>query len=317
MKISGVTYASQKNRFFKKPANLLFILVLIIVLCIIAIFAISVVVGNNLVNPIREVVSSNSSIHSLKYENVSFSDIKNDVKLTGWYFKGSDSSKTIILAHGYGDNRLPIREDTTKLIKNLQNKGYSILTFDFRNCGESEKSITSVGLFEKNDLLGAIKYMKSKENTQIILMGFSMGASTSIMAAAESKDVIGVISDSAFSNLESYLNDNLSKWSDLPSVPFNFTTQLVMKYIKGIDTTKVSPVAVIKNISPRPVLLIHSKDDHTVPYKNCQELLNASDKNTTQLWTTEKGGHINSFNAYEEEYTKRVTNFLEKAFSKK
>ena len=50
-----------------------------------------------------------------------------------------------------------------------------------------------------------------------MLLGFSMGASTAILAAAESQDVDAVIADSPFSDLTSYLDENLSVWSNLPS----------------------------------------------------------------------------------------------------
>jgi len=72
-------------------------------------------------------------------------------------------------------------------------------------------------------LLGAVDYVKSKPelNQEIVLMGFSMGASTSILAAAREPAVSAVIADSPFADLKNYLNDKLSVWTELPSFPFN------------------------------------------------------------------------------------------------
>ena len=62
--------------------------------------------------------------------------------------------------------------------------------FDLRSHGTSEGTLTTIGQLEKNDVLGAIEYVKNEhKSNQIALIGWSMGAVASILAAAESSEI--------------------------------------------------------------------------------------------------------------------------------
>lgn len=306
MRISGVSYAQRKTHRVRKIIMALIILVL---LASIALIGVSTYTGWMLTHPKRRALPVFSSNIVPEYRNISFKDIKDQITLKGWFFEVKGSNKTVIIAHGYRQNRLPHGENSFPLIKYLLNQGYNVLTFDFRNSGESEGKVTTVGIYEKDDLLGAIKHAKKLGSKQIVLLGFSMGASTSIVAASESEDVDAVIADSPFSDLEEYLDANLSVWSNLPSFPFNQTTYLSMKILEGINPKEFSPRAVIKDIAPRPVFLIHSKDDTMIPVKNSYELLNAGGNNV-KLWETKDVDHIESYPKLTDEYLKKLGEFL-------
>jgi len=307
MRISGVSYAQRKTHRTRK---IIMAVIILILLASIALMGLSAYTGWTLTHPKRKPLPVFSSNIVPEYTNISFKDIKDELTLKGWFFEVKGSNKTIILAHGYRQNRLPYGEDTFVLIKALLNQGYNVLTFDFRNSGESEGKVTTVGLYEKNDLLGAIKHAKKLGSKQIVLMGFSMGASTSIVVGSESEDVDAVIADSPFSDMEEYLDDNLSVWSDLPSFPFNQTTFFSMKILEGINPKEFSPRAIINDISPRPVLLIHSKNDTLIPIKNSHQLLNAGGSNV-KLWETEGVDHVESFTKLTDEYLKKISEFLD------
>ena len=306
MRISGVSYAHRKTH---KTRTIIMAIIILVLLASIALIGVSTYTGWMLTHPERKALPVFSSNIVPEYKNISFKDIKDEITLKGWFFEVKGSNKTLIIAHGYRQNRLPHGENSFPLIKFLLNQGYNVLTFDFRNCGESEGKVTTVGIYEKNDLLGAIKYAKKLGSKQIVLLGFSMGASTSIVAAAESEDVDAVIADSPFSDLEDYLDANLSVWSKLPSFPFNQTTYLSMKVLEGIKPKEFSPRAVIKDIAPRSVFLIHSKDDTLIPIYNSQELLTAGGSNV-KLWETEGVDHIESYTKLTEDYFQKVGEFL-------
>lgn len=306
MRISGISYAHRKTHRIR---TIIMVIIIFVLLASIALIGVSTYTGWMLTHPKRKALPVFTSNIVPEYRNISFKDINDEINLKGWFFEVKGSNKTVILAHGYRQNRLQYGEDTFVLIKSLLNQGYNVLTFDFRNCGESEGKITTVGIYEKNDLLGAVKYAKKLGSKQIVLMGFSMGAATSIVAAAESEDVDAVIADSPFSDLEEYLDDNLNAWSKLPSFPFNQTTFLSIKILEGVDPKEFSPRTVIKDIAPRPVLLIHSKDDAFIPVSNSYELLNTGGSNV-KLWETEGVNHVESFTKLTDEYLQKITEFL-------
>ncbi|OPZ89975.1 MAG: Alpha/beta hydrolase family protein [Firmicutes bacterium ADurb.Bin419] len=307
MRISGVSYAHRKTH---RTRTIIMSILVLLLIAAIALMGVSTYTGWSLTHPKRKAIPVFSSNIVPENRNITFKDIKDEITLKGWFFEVKGSNKTLILAHGYRQNRLQYGENTLPLIKSLLNQGYNVLTFDFRNCGESEGNLTTVGIHEKDDLLGAIKYAKTLGSKQIVLMGFSMGASVSIVAAAQSEDVDAVIADSPFADMEEYLDDSLSAWSKLPSFPFNKTTFISMKVLLGINPKEFSPRDVIAKIAPRPVFLIHSKDDAFIPVENSHQLLKLAGSNAT-LWETEGVNHVESYSKLTDQYLKRVNEFLD------
>jgi fermentation-respiration switch protein FrsA (DUF1100 family) len=137
-----------------------------------------------------------------------------------------------------------------------------------------------------------------------------MGASTSILAAGKDKDVLGVIADSPFSDLESYLNSQLNVWTNLPKYPFTPMIMKIMPLITGIHSKDSSPIDELEHIYPRKILFIHGKHDPTIPYTESVKMYQLHPDKFT-IWLTENTGHIQSYSIYKKEYENRILNFLE------
>ena len=314
MRISGITYVPPRRNKSGKVIKFFFAFIFFaFIVCI----GLSAYVGWSLTHPTKDTDKSfleNLSIP--KYKEVEFKDTKKAVTLKGWYFQTNANEKTIILAHGYTSNRFQYNEKIVDLVKSFLDKNYNILIFDFRCSGFSGGSSSTVGYNEKYDILGAIDYVKSQGSKHIVLLGVSMGASTSILAASESKDVDAVISDTAFTNLQDFLNEGLSKFSPLPAI-FNQPTILATRLFTGIDPAKVDALEALKNLTPRPVLFIHSVNDPTIPFANSKALYTAYTKiagEKAELWQTDGKEHADSYKAYPKEYLSKVFAFLDKIY---
>jgi uncharacterized protein len=283
--------------------------------------SISIYVGWNLLHPKRQpVIGTPQSVH-LTYEDISFNSQLGNVSLKGWWIpaqkneKPTISLKTVIFAHGYGDSRTLNPVHILNLAKPLAEDGYNVMMFDFRDSGKSGGDLTTIGDFEEQDLLSAIHFAKDEKKSQkIALIGWSMGAVTSILAGAASPDVAAVIADSPFADLKGYLETNLPHWSHLPSLLFTPIILHTVPLIAGVDMARVSPIHVAAQLGKRPLLLIHSKADDTIPYQNSEEIYQAiPDKSHTQLWLTEKAGHIKTYLLQKKAYEARVLDFLGKS----
>ncbi|SHJ71864.1 hypothetical protein SAMN02745163_02415 [Clostridium cavendishii DSM 21758] len=294
------------------------IIVAIIVLILVSIIAISVYVGVNLTRPEREEIKDNPKAYGLNYEDINFNSKKDNTLLKGWYISAQNngqtikSDKTIIFSHGYGDSRGLYDIKVINLAKTLASKGYNVLTFDFRASGDSEGNFSSIGAFEKYDLLAAIDFAKKDKGAKHIgLIGWSMGATTSILTASESEDVQAVIADSPFSSLKPYLEKNMSYWSGLPDFPFTKIILSTLPLIRGIDINEVDAIKAAKSLGDKKLFLIHSKDDKAIPIKNSEDIYSCvNNKENVTLWTTEKADHIRSYLLYKDEYEKKVVEFL-------
>jgi uncharacterized protein len=302
----------------RKFLGLLGTLILVIALLSVSV---SIYVGWSLIHPKRQPVIGTPQSVQLAYENISFHSQLGNVPLKGWWIpaqrneKSTNSVKTVIFAHGYGDSRTLNPVHIINLAKPLAEDGYNVMMFDFRDSGESGGDLTSIGEFEEQDLLSAIHFAKEEKKSQkVALIGWSMGAVTAILAGAQTQDVSAVIADSPFADLKDYLNTNLPHWSHLPSFLFTPIIMHSIPLIAGIDMTKVSPFHVVAKLGSRPLLLIHSKADDTVPYQNSERIYQAiPDKSHTELWLTEKAGHIKTYLLQKKAYEARVLDFLDKS----
>lgn len=274
-------------------------------------WAIAGYIGWQLTHPQRRPIDTTPSAWGMKYENISFTSRIDNIPLQGWMVAAPENRRTVIIAHGYGRNRLQDDVPLFPIIQTLTDSGSNAVLFDFRNSGESGGTLTSVGQFEVRDLLGAIDFVRSHPewNQQIILYGFSMGAATALVTGAQEPSVAAVIADSPFADLDSYLRDNLSVWSSLPAVPFNSMILLITPLLTGLDTTQMSPVSSIQSLGNRPVLLIHGEADGDIPIIN-SELLQKNYGNA-QLLRIPEAVHVGSFRQNHDRYLTEVNRFLE------
>lgn len=107
-----------------------------------------------------------------------------------------ESRRFVVLVHGFTGNKdekgLFVEADVF-----FRQNGFSVFRFDMRGCGESEGDFSSVGLEdERDDLLSAISFLKEKElveSQSIYLVGFSLGATISIIGYKNLDDIAGFV----------------------------------------------------------------------------------------------------------------------------
>lgn len=300
----------------RKPWGRIF-LVAVPVLVLLVLIGIAAKVGWALTHPAKKKVIMPAMVQGLKIEDVSFVSRVDKLQLKGWFLPAAESQKTIIFVHGYRNNRLQENVPALPVARELVRKGYNILLFDLRNSGESQGELTSVGQFEKRDVLGAIDYVKSRgiQGKHIGLLGYSMGGAAAILAAGETKAAEAVVADGAFADLTAYLKENLPVWSELPAFPFTPLILSLIPPVTGTDPAEVSPVKAIKKVSA-PVFFIHGKADTATPHKNSEQLYQAAPGSEKEIWLVAGAEHVKSYQVQSKEYIKRVTAFFDKHLGK-
>jgi pimeloyl-ACP methyl ester carboxylesterase len=272
------------------------------------------VVGWKLTHPQRKPVTATPLDYGLDYRSIRFPSRGGDETLDGWFIpsrRGSESLATIIFSHGYAGNRLEEGLPALALARSLAEAGYDVVLYDFRNCGQSTGSLTSVGYHEQRDVLGAFDWARANGAKRIVLLGFSMGATSSLLAAAQEPGVAAVIADSPFSHLTRYLRRNLPVWTRLPNFPFTPLILTILPPLTGTRPDAVDAESAVDRIYPRPVLFVHSSGDGAIPASNSAELA-ARHPDKFELWLTKDGPHVGSYRADPEAYLRRVLAFLER-----
>jgi dipeptidyl aminopeptidase/acylaminoacyl peptidase len=282
---------------------------------IIFITAAAVYIGYKVMNPMRLAILQLPSEYQLEYEDVTFTNIQDGVELKGWWIPSSRrdyiTQKAVIFSHSYGDNRVSMPIESLKLAKRLSTEGFHVFMYDFRNSGESGGRFTTIGRKEKTDLLSAIHFVKHHKGIhEIGLIGWSMGASTSIIVGSESDDVRAVVADSPFADLETYTKESFTYWTGLPSQVSDYMVKVAENVFIDLNLSDVKPYIAAQRYEQKGLMLIHSTKDGAISYKQ-SELIHSHSPNA-ELWITKKGGHIRNYNHQKKKYEQRIIEFLNK-----
>lgn len=183
------------------------------------------------------------------------------------------SEKWAIVAHGYcGDPRAE-----APFAKHFYEKGYNILFPHMRAHENDEHRYCSMGYFDKDILCAWINYIVTNDqDSQIIMHGVSMGASTVMMVTGEQlpKNVKCAVADCGFSTLRGMIEFEMKTLMHLPTFPLLNAMNTVSKLRGKLDINKCSAVDAVKK-SNTPTLFIHGTADDMVPYSMLDEVFNA------------------------------------------
>ncbi|HWN99149.1 MAG TPA: alpha/beta fold hydrolase [Blastocatellia bacterium] len=132
---------------------------------------------------------------------------------SGWFLSQGKPGPVVILSHGYGSNR----SELLTLGFELWKAGYHVLLYDMRGHGESSVKWSGLGTYEKDDLLSAIKFLKSKKandgqpliDGRVGLYGVDMGGYISLVASSQDPSVKAVAVDSVYPDMNRFINNRL------------------------------------------------------------------------------------------------------------
>jgi len=239
----------------------------------------------------------------LDYKEVTFTT-KDKLNLRGWFIPAPaqvNNPKTIILLHGYP-------ADKGNILPALQflNQKYNLFLFDFRYFGQSEGKYSTAGIKETEDLLAAIRFLKSQGIGEVGVWGFSMGGAVALMTAPEAPEITVIISESSYARLD-LLASQLFQVPILKH-PLGFLTTLWAKLFLGVDVREISPEKSATKLTI-PVLIIHSMSDEVIKFSHALRLKEALKNNPkAEFWFQEYLFH----GQLTEEYQKQVEAFFEK-----
>jgi fermentation-respiration switch protein FrsA (DUF1100 family) len=226
----------------------------------------------------------------------------------GWFVPG-ESQATVILLHGFGCRRQEMLDHAQV----LNQAGYSVLLFDFHGQGDSDGDAVTLGFREQQDLLAVVDYLKARDDvdqSNIGVLGISMGASVAIMGAAQSPDIKAVIADSPFESASRAIEEGFTRVIGLPAFPFAPITLQIIEWRLGVSPDRVVPRDHIAAISPRPLLLIHGLADTEVSPAN-SEILFAAAGEPRELWLVPDIDHTRGMQDRREEYSERIVQFFD------
>lgn len=275
--------------------------------------AVSVVAASVLTLPGREALKGDpTTVSGLQYEDVAFPSRTDGVPISAWYIPARDARRALIVVHGMGGCRTcEFQGQAIDFAHAMNSRGLAVLMIDLRGHGRSGPGRFTFGQLERRDVLGAVDFLLGRgfKAGTIGVLGVSMGAASSIGAAAEDPAIGALVEDSGYSDLNPLLQVEFPRASGLP-VGFLPGTLFAARFVAGADISQAVPVREISRIAPRPVMVIHARGDALVPFAQAEELAQAAG---VAAWINDANGHARSYATYPSEYAARVGEFFERS----
>ncbi len=234
--------------------------------------------------------------------------------LVGRYYHNQDGAPVVIMFHGYRSSAL---RDAMGAFRICKECGYNILIVHQRAHLESGGKAITFGIKERYDCLTWIRHTVEKcgPNTEIILIGLSMGASTVMMATGLELpvNVKGVIADCGYSAPKDILKQVI-RMMKLPVGIVYPLVRLSARIYGKFDIEGASATEALGRCQV-PILFIHGEADDFVP---CEMSYMNYDACTSEkeLFTVPGAGHGMSYITDGEGYVGKFKGFLQKNFSR-
>lgn len=155
-------------------------------------------------------VSTTPEDFKVFYEPIYFKSL-DGIDLSGWFIQSQNESEiTMIIAHGYGQNKSDMLEETIDF-----NQCLNLFYIDFRGYGESKGNFTSYGLYESKDIIGAINFLKNfrEDFSKKIYIYASSFASVSVSQLNEDENINMVILNKPVIDLKEFIKNTAGKMS--------------------------------------------------------------------------------------------------------
>ncbi|NLE75616.1 MAG: alpha/beta hydrolase [Chloroflexi bacterium] len=233
--------------------------------------------------------------------------------LGGWWIPApveAGNAPALIFCHGHAGSM----EGDLDLAPAFHQAGFHVLMFDFRAHGRSEGQQVSMGPLERLDVQAAARFVQSRGVRRMGVLGFSMGGTAALLAAAECPLVQAVAVDGAFLHLEPALAASAQEQGlpgPLARALARITVAVALRLLR-LPTPR--PAAQVGRIAPRPLLLIHGGQDRYVPLRDALTLY-ARAGSPKQLWLVGEAEHRRVHRCRPEAYAARLAGFFWQALA--
>ena len=200
------------------------VLGIILVLLVAGYLGIGAVVANEVTLPKRQFYPEAAAGLGVPYQDVRFPARSDGVEIAGWYAPRAGATRAIIIVHGKDQSRATEFFDVspigrfTEMAGKVHAAGFAVLMIDLRGHGQSGPGRFSFGQFERRDVMGAADWLKTQgfKPGSIGALSLSLGAASSVGAAAEDTDIGAIVIDSAFAEFYPVLQSNWSTQTGMP-----------------------------------------------------------------------------------------------------
>ncbi len=198
---------------------------------------------------------------NLPYENVV---LQSDERLLqGWYCPQDDPISAVFVAHGLNANR----ENFMAPVRLLHDLGHAVLIIDFPAHGDSQGRSTTLGMREAEDVRVAHEWLSHRhQDLPIDALGYSMGASAVLRAAATFKIFRRIAIDGTFTSVRQVADATVLRFTGPLRTPIWHLGRFWIRLWTGADLNRHRPIDNVAEIPGEKLLIIHGTTDRVIPF---------------------------------------------------
>jgi dipeptidyl aminopeptidase/acylaminoacyl peptidase len=223
------------------------------------------------------------------------------LRISGWYVP-SQNRAAVVLSHGTNADLSSMLAE----LRILAGAGFGVLTFDWPGNGASEGKI-QWNHSERQALTSAIDWLVRRPEVdphRVGGLGFSMGGYMMAGVAARDPRVRAVVLQATPTDYLQVIRWQNKKWGLLSELPATLALRN-----SGMPVKELRPIDVIRDIAPRPILVIQGDLDGTVPPSMAKELFEAAGE-PKSLWIVAGALHGSYEKHAGSEYALRLVRFF-------
>jgi pimeloyl-ACP methyl ester carboxylesterase len=173
----------------------------------------------------------------------------------------------------------------------------------------------TLGYRELVDALSAVRYVFERlPSARLGVIGYSMGASIAIMAAARDPRIEAILADSPFAAQRNPIRRRIRKslhvsWSEQPLM---FVADYLLQWLLGYRFRDVEPIRDMVRLGDTPILFIHGMRDSVVDPRDSELLFEAA-TGSKELWQVQGADHCGAYFVDRPYYVKRVVEFFDQS----
>lgn len=233
-------------------------------------------------------------------------------KLFGIYLPYPASTKTVVIAHGI----TMCLYDMVKYMWMFQRRGFNVLLYDHRNHGRSGGKNTTFGFYEKHDCKVMVDWAFAHlpAGGSVGTMGESLGGGTVLQEAALDPRLTFVVADCPYSDLVALLQFRASKqYPFLPGGVLLKIASFFTRLLTGFQPSFVRPIDGMPSIKT-PILFCHGQQDDYIPPSMSEDMFKAKTQGIARLYLAPNAKHAEAFWNNQEEYDRKVGEFLNEVY---
>jgi uncharacterized protein len=242
--------------------------------------------------------------YGLEFEELTFKTA-DGLQLQGCWIPSTGSERAVVILHGHGGS---LDWDIHRA-PDLHAAGFNVFLFDFRAHGRSQGRLATFGYLERQDVLGAVEFLRHMGIKRIGLLGFSYGGMASMLAAPICPDIRAVVTDGGPARLRTALSVRAIELH-IPhrlAEPLAWLTVAITSLRLGTNMFHYEATRWAGRITPRPIFFIHGEMDQYCP--DFDDLYAAAGE-PKEVWRLAGVGHTKASEAQPEEFRRRVIEFF-------